>query len=411
MGEVKKKRILFVDDEENVLHGLKLMLHAMRGYWDMQFAQSGADAIALLDPDNPFEIIVCDMHMQGMDGEELLKRMMEVSPQTVRFILSGNLDTNTLIKASSVAHQVLAKPCDPHHLRSVLTRAMSLRDQLGESSLRTALLEMGTLPSVPVIYWEIMNEINAPEPSIERVGKIIEKDPGMSAKVLQIVNVHSGPGQRITSISEAASALGLENIKTFVLVAEMFSQAEDAVAPEGFDLDQLWRHGLQVGEYAQAIAQVEVEDQKVIDDSYTAGLLHDVGLLILASKLPEEFSAAYNLAKEKKISLQQAEKDLYGATHAEVGGYLLDLWGLPEPVVEAISYHYFPSAKPAGGYEMSSEVAFSPITAVHIANYFCEDEDSSNVEYAIASVDSTHLVELGMSDRISSWWDVCAQVG
>ena len=411
MGERRMKRILFVDDEENVLRGLKLMLHGMRGYWDMQFAHSGEEAVALLDKDNPFEIVVSDMQMPGMDGEELLRRVMEESPQTVRFVLSGNLDTETLIKASSVAHQVLAKPCDPHHLRNVLTRAMSLRDQLKESTLRTALLEMGTLPSVPVVYWEIMNEINSPEPSIERVGKIIEKDPGMSAKVLQIVNVHSGPGQRISSISEAASLLGLESIKTFVLVAEMFSQAEDSSAPEGFDLDQLWRHGLQVGEYAQAIAESEGVDQKIIDDSYTAGLLHDVGLLILASKMPDQFTAAYNLAKEEGISLQQAEKDLYGATHAEVGGYLLDLWGLPDTVVEAISYHYFPSAKPVIGYESTDENAFSPITAVHIANYFCEDEDSANVEYASATVDNTHLVELGLSDKITIWWDVCAQVG
>jgi DNA-binding NtrC family response regulator len=118
MGEVKKKRILFVDDEENVLHGLKLMLHTMRGYWDMQFAQSGEDAIALLDPDNPFEIIVCDMHMQGMDGEELLKRMMEVSPQTVRFILSGNLDTDTLIKGwQNPAIPIISAACLPEPCR------------------------------------------------------------------------------------------------------------------------------------------------------------------------------------------------------------------------------------------------------------------------------------------------------
>lgn len=402
-----KKRILFVDDEENVLRGLKVMLHRQRTDWTMSFAQSGAEAIRIIEADGPFDVVVADMHMPGMHGSDFLRHVMEKFPQTVRFVLSGNLDGATLLKASPVAHQVLAKPCDAHHLRNVLARALSLRDRLKECRLKDALLEMGSLPSVPVVYWEIMSEIESPAPSIERVGRIIEKDPGMSAKILQIVNVHSGESDRISNIIEAAEAIGLENLKNYVLVAEIFSQAEGTEEIEGFNLEQLWKHGLRVGQFAKTIAEQEVSEKRTIDDAYTAGLLHDIGLLIIASKLPSEFEKAYNYAKSKCTSLQNAEKELFGASHAAIGGYLLDLWGLPDPVVEAITYHYFPSARPIEGYASGESAGFTPITAVHIANYFCEDVDGADIDYEKAQVDTTHLEEIGMTDKISLWWDLC----
>lgn len=401
------KRILFVDDEENVLQGLKVMLHSLRGAWTMMFAQSGQEALDIMEKEEPFDVVVSDMHMPGMHGAEFLKKVMEVSPQTVRFVLSGNLDGETLVRSSCVAHQILAKPCDSNVLRSVIARAFTLRERLNDCSLKEALLEMGSLPSVPVIYWEILNEINSPEPSIERVGKIIEKDPGMSAKVLQIVNVHAGPGRHVSNIPEAVSILGLDNMKSFVLMAEIFSQYEQDKAPEGFSIDDLWQHGLSVGQYAKIITEFETDDKETQDQAYTAGLLHDIGLLILASKLPQEFRRAMDFAAERQIPLQQAEKDLFGATHAEVGGYLLDLWGLPDPVVSAISNHFYPSATPDETYESFDDTDFTPLTAVHVANYFSEDNEVGPSGAIPAQVDTVHLDRLGLSDKLTIWWDMC----
>lgn len=403
---MKKSSILFVDDDENILHGLKVMLHSMRSSWNMFFAESGAKGLEVLEKEGPFQLVVSDMHMPGMHGTEFLGKVIERYPSTIRFVLSGNLDHETLVESSTVAHQVISKPCDPHHLRNIIMRVLSLGDQLTECTLKQTLLEMGALPSIPVVYWEVVNEVNSPEPSIERIGHIIEKDPGMSAKVLQIVNVHTGPGVRISNICEAAALLGLENIKSFVLMVEIFSQYEQSKLAEGINLDDLWQHGLVVGQYAKAISEFEGGDKKTLDDSYTAGLLHDIGLLMLASQLPDEFLRATAYSREKFVPLQQAEKELFGATHAEIGGYLLDLWGLPDPVVEAISHHFFPSGSPDRGYESFDEPTFSPLTAVHMANYFCEDEEE--VDAAKAEVDTFYLEKLGLSDRVPIWWDICA---
>jgi HD-like signal output (HDOD) protein len=410
-------RVLFVDDDANVLHGLKVMLHTMRNQWQMGFAQGGAEALALMEQDGPFHVVVSDIHMPGMHGAEFLTKVMEQYPQTVRFVLSGNLDNKALIESSSVAHQVLSKPCDPNLLRSLLVRALSLRDRLTESPLKATLLDMGALPSVPVIYWEIMNEINSPEPSIERVGMIIEKDPGMSAKVLQIVNVHSGQTRRISNIREAARLLGLENIKSFVLMVEIYSQYEAPESLEGFHLESLWHHGLMVGKCAKIIVESESGDRKVMDDSYTSGLLHDIGILMMASKLPEEFQNAVRYAREKRVTLEEAEKKLLRATHGELGGYLLDLWGISEHIVDAITNHYMPSASPDIGYssfdgDWADKMArITPLTAVHVANYFCQDGDGDECEAgrARSEIDMYYLDRIGMSDRVEKWWNLCAQ--
>lgn len=411
----QKKRVLFVDDEENVLHGLKVMLHTMRNEWHMTFAQGGEKALeAIAAAEQPFEVVVTDMHMPGMHGNVLLQKVMEVSPQSVRFILSGNLNSETLAKAGAVAHQIVGKPCDPHHLRALLTRAFALENRLPECPLKDTLFQMCGLPSVPLVYWDLQNEMNSPDPSIERVGQIIEKDPSMSAKVLQVANSASAnTSRRISNIIDAVAMLGVENIRSFILMAGIFETADQSRMPEGFSLEKLWEHGMRVGEFAKRITALETDDKHLVDDAYTAGLLHDIGLLILATKMPDPFAETLRLTSESGMSLLKAEKQVFGATHAEIGGFLLDLWGLPEAIVEAIAYHLYPSATPDRAYEVIDEDAspFTTITAVHVANYLCEDQDIMVQDMAKAEIDNVHLDEIGKSDRLEAWWDCCFAPG
>lgn len=411
MQSRQKNRVLFVDDEENVLHGLKVMLHTMRNEWDMAFAQGGERGLEMIaEAESPFEVVVTDMHMPGMHGNVFLQKVMEVSPQSVRFVLSGNLNSDTLAKAGAVAHQIVGKPCDPHHLRALLTRAFALENRLPTCPIKDTLFQMCGLPSVPLVYWDLQNEMNSPEPSIDRVGQIIEKDPSMSAKVLQVANsAAASSSRRISNITEAVGMLGVENIRSFILMAGIFETADQSQMPRGFSLEKLWEHGMKVGEFAKRITALETEDKRLVDDAYTAGLLHDIGLLILATKMPEPFAETLRLTEDPGMSLLKAEKQVFGATHAEIGGFLLDLWGLPEAIVEAISYHLYPSATPEKAYEVVDEDAplFTTITAVHVANYLCEDQDVMVQDVTKAEIDNVHLNEIGMSERLEAWWDCC----
>ncbi len=400
------KRVLFVDDEQNLLDGLKHMLHPMRSSWSMDFATSGQDALTLMEQEPGHDVVVVDLHMAGMMGAEFLQRVRDRFPEVVRIVLSGKLNAETLAEASGVGHQILSKPCDPDNLRNVLSRAFTLRERMEKSTVKETLLRMGTLPSVPALYWMIVEEINSPYPTIAKVAQIIARDPGMTAKVLKLANTR-GPTNRISDIVEATHTLGLDNLKSFVLAAEIFSDIRQDGQSLAFDVDALWQHGLTVSEYAKKIADHEVDNQQIVDDSYTAALLHDIGLLILASKLPDEFEEAMAHAREQHTTLIQAERKVLGATHAEVGAYLLDLWGLADEIVKAISHHFFPSGEPDEMYTFEEEDEFAPLTAVHVANYFCEDEESTDDEYGKAELDMDYLEGLGVDVHVSDWWDLC----
>lgn len=435
------KRIIFVDDEENILNGLKRMLRSIRRDWDITLVNNAQGALDIMAEAPAFDLVISDIRMPGMDGIEFLKRVKEQHPLTVRFALSGQADHDTLFKAANITHQFIKKPCDPQNLHNLIARALSLRERLSSEGLKKTLLEAGALPSVPALYQDILSEIQSEDPSIARIGKIIAQDIAMSTKVLQIVNsAFMGLRHQVTDPVHAATLLGLENLKSIALMIAVFSTAENKRLPRSFSLEALWSHCLSVSDFAKRIAENETEERSAIDNSFTSGLLHDIGQIVLATSLSEKFAQALALSEEKKITLFEAEKEIFQATHADVGGFLLELWGLPDPIVEAITFHYHPSALPeerievaigddagaslggglggsslGGGVDTSlddssdtvSEGTFSALAAVHVANYFCGELEFADAEYARPDVDMVFLERFGLAERIDVWWDFC----
>ncbi len=399
-------RVLFVDDEPNVLEGFKHALHPLRNTCEISICRSGDEALARLGRDESFDVIVSDLRMPGLSGSEFLTRVRERYPEIVRILLSARLDSETLHEASVVAHQVLTKPVDSEILREVLSRAFSLRGRVASTKVRKTLLRLGSLPSVPVLYWKILGEMSAPSPSIERVAQLVAKDPGLTSKVLRLANTR-GAKERISNIYYATFTLGLENLKSFVLAAQLFSEIDKKGYSSKLNMHAQWEHCVAVGECARRIATNAGAKLKVIDESYTAGLLHDIGVLILAANLPDEFEIALELAERQGVTLIQAERTVVGATHPEVGAYLLDLWGLPEDVVKAISHHAFPSGYPEELYSFDADDEFTPLTAVHVANYFCEKANEDRNDYGVSELDMKYLEGAGHADSVESWWDTC----
>lgn len=407
------KRVLFVDDEINVLNGLKRMLRGVARDWSMSFSQSGEDALEAMRKFPDFDVVVTDLNMNGMSGADFLMKVREEFPGTVRFVLSGCTDGQMILKVSNVAHQILGKPCDPQKLYNTVARAFALREQLNAGPLKSLLHQMGKLPALPVVYEQILQEMVLEDTSVARVGKLIEQDPALSIKVLQIVNsAYMGVRNPVTNLVQACSMLGLENLKNVVLMAEVFDLPKGQKLPRSFNIGALWNHSLAAGEGARQIATAEAADRKVVDRAFTAGLLHEIGQLILATHLTDEFSRALDLSAAQGIALVEAELEVFGATHAQVGSYLLELWGLPDAVVEAIAFHLHPSACPAEdysltetGYHLPEESAFTALTALHAANYFCEENDSATV--VKAELDMAYLENLGYADRVESWLGCC----
>ena len=394
-----KKRIIFVDDDPNIGQAMKRMLRPMRAEWEMTFCTNGEDALADMAETGAYDIVVSDMHMPGMHGHELLTRVMDEYPSTIRFTLSGSPGAESMIKTSAIVHQFLTKPCDPQHLLGLISRAFELRDQLNDKRIRSILMGVQGVPSVPILYKQIMKKMQEKNVTIEAIAELIETDVGLSSKILQIVNSSDlGLALRVTDIKQAVAVLGLENIRNLVLMAEVFQPANTNTMPDNFDIDTLWTHSIKVAKYARTIAESEHKDPKVAEDSFTAGLLHDIGQIILATRCTEDFGRAIAKSQQEGIPLIEAEIEIIGATHAEIGGLLLELWGLPDPIVEAITFHTSPS--------LSSQNEFSALTAVHVANYFSEDQENEIVSDA-EGIDTVHLEFLQLVSQMEEWYDIC----
>ncbi len=399
-----KKRILFVDDEKNILQGLERMLRGMRGEWDMRFAESGAMALAMMK-NEPFDVVVADMRMPGMDGGELLGRIKDLDPQVVRIVLSGHSEMEMVMKAVRTAHQYLAKPCDADTLRSTIVRACTLRDTLDHESLRKLVSRIDSLPSLPSLYAELLEELESPRSSMENIGRIISRDLGMAAKVLQLVNsAFFGLPRRIEEPAQAVTLLGIETVKTLILGIEVFTKFEGGCMPD-LDLEGLWSHSLAVGSFSRILARLEKQPKDQVDQAFVGGMLHDIGKLILASYCPEEYSDILRPLEsaEDPGFLWHAERNRLGTGHAEVGAYLLGLWGFPDPVMESVAFHHTPSSHP--------ERSFGPVAAVHVADVLSRTPGEIGHEGLIArGLDLRFLQELGLDGRLPAWQEACGAV-
>lgn len=389
-----KRRILFVDDEPNVLSGLRRTLRDQRKSWDMEFVGSGEEALARVDG-NDFDAVVTDMRMPGMDGAELLERIAKSHPDVIRVILSGQSSQMSVMKTVGPAHQYLNKPCDIAVLKKVLERAFSLRNLLTENSLKSMISGMRTLPSLPTLYIEMMKTIQDPNASVADVGRLIAKDMAMTAKVLQLVNsAFFGLGRHISNPVDAASLLGLEVLKPLVLSIGIFKQFDTETSDSRvFSLDELWSHGSRVGALARLIAKEQGMGSLDTEDCLLAGMVHDIGKLILAINRPAEYArliATNEVTHEGRVA---AEREIFGSTHGAVGAYLLGLWGLPHSVVEAVAMHNQPA--------LQGERVFSVLSVVHIANALVHGLEDEVMENSL--LDPVYVESVNAAGRIEVW--------
>ncbi len=335
------KRVLFVDDDVQVLRGLRRLLSSFRDEWEMEFVDSGERALELM-ANRHFDVLVTDVRMPGMDGATLLDEVSRRFPYTVRIVLSGQADRRAVLRAVRPMHRFLAKPCDPAQLRETVRRGCELLELLSEQRLRELVCGLNTLPSPPDIYAELIEEVNSPECSAKRVGQIVAKDPAMATKVLQLANsALLGLPRPVTDPVQAAGLLGVEMLEGLVLAAHVFQSCERQAVPAQL-LRAVTQHSLTVGTIARQICRHEKLDRTTCSEAFTAGLLHDVGKLVLLSSVPDQWLRLYEIAKRKNRSLWRIEREQIGASHQQVGAALLSTWGLPGRLVEAVAFHHDP---------------------------------------------------------------------
>jgi HD-like signal output (HDOD) protein len=388
------KTLLFVDDEPRILQGMQRQFHNMRLEWQMNFLGSGAKALEFMAL-TPVDVLVTDMMMPGMDGAQLLVEVRDRHPKTVRLVLSGHSDRESIMKLVGPAHQYLSKPCNTQELRTAISSSFALRDLLLNEDLKQLTTRLSSLPVLPTLYLELTDELGRKDPSVENISEIISQDVGMTSKIMQLVNsAFFGLPQPISGAKEAVHYLGMRTIRDLVLSLHVFGQFDQS-SIRGFSIEALSQHCCQTAALARKIAAAEHCDANFQEECFLAGLLHDVGQLILASSLPKQYAGVIENARLKKLPIWEAEHAEYGVTHAEVGGYLLALWGLPVPVIEAVSFHHRPRE--------CTHAGFSPTIPVHVANVFAHDLATSHADWPGNKVDLACLTSLGLEERFGHW--------
>jgi len=395
----KKKRILFVDDQPNILAGLRRMLHKMQGEWEMVFCSSGQEALAIMEKQS-FDLVVSDMMMPEMNGARLLTKVAKLYPGVVRFILSGHSDRELILQTVGNAHQYIAKPCDSDKLKKYISSSFGLHTILSNPKLHTRIAEVKALPSLPETYHEVVHELQSETASIDTIAKLISKDVSLSAKLLQIVNsAFFGLPQHVGNVGQAVNYLGLNTVQGLVLSAGVHDQLKDSGIPLA-SLESLFSHSIAVGALAKRTA-IEIGLQQVdSDNAMMAGLMHDVGKLIMLANFRDEMSAAIKLAAEKSIEPYLAEKEILGANHGEIGAHLLSLWGLHDPILEAVAFHHNPLA--------ISPPTKNILTAVYIANAADNHKPGDGSEF-LSALDTGYLEALDLIDQVSHLQD-CLQM-
>jgi len=386
------KRILFVDDEVEILEALQSLLRKHRRQWDMTFALGGESALEKLAT-TKFDVVISDMRMPGMDGAELLKKVKRDTPETVRIILSGYSDTEATIRLSSVAHQFLNKPCDVKTLEFAIESTCNVQKYIRNDSIRQAIGNIDQLPAIPRVYSQLTDELKRVGVKNSELARIIEQDVAISAKLLQLVNsAFFRLSRKIIQIEEAVIYLGIETIKNLVLLTETIQSGSMSKTNwYNFSPDSFQQHAL----LTASIAKNMLSDPERAEYAFMAGLLHDIGLLVLILSFPDKISEAVTISQQQQRPLHRIEKEMYGSSHAEIGAFLLTLWNLSCPVIEAVAFHHTP--------EHSSEINTDIVSAVYIANILANEVMGNSFDNdckCFSGLELKYVDELGLTDKI-----------
>jgi HD-like signal output (HDOD) protein/ActR/RegA family two-component response regulator len=351
-----RDRVLFVDDEPHLLAALRRMLRPERDRWDVLFASSGAEALAIF-AEQPVDAIVSDMRMPGMTGAELLAVVQRDHPATARIILSGQADRASVIEAIRSAQQFLAKPCDAETLTGAVTRALAVRRRLVDPALRELIGGVSTLPILPAIYHQLVAAMAEPEVDLASIATILAGDVATSAEVLKLVNsAFFGLTRTIPTVESAVSLLGLDNIQALVVTGSVFRMSDSPVAE--VDVEELRELALRRAAIGRRVSALEGWPQHETNPAVLACMLRDVGALVLAEGRPVAHRELIARLKDEggagcggvdPVRKAELECELYGCTAPEAGAYLLGLWNFPDVIVHAVASQPLPEAGPGVG--------------------------------------------------------------
>ncbi|MDQ8187631.1 HDOD domain-containing protein [Pelagicoccus sp. SDUM812002] len=391
-GTKMTTRILIIDEDLNSLRTYRDTLSPKSKQWSVDYAENveqGLESAAANKPD----IVIVDLSVNDGHGNDILTRFEKSAPEAQLFITASETDKPKLESTLGASFQFLPSPCPAQRLVSEIQRCVAIDNWLGNDRVKEIVAKMGKFPSLPPIYLKVVNALNSKHADTDSISQAIAGDLAISAKVLQTVNSSFyGFDEKISNIADAISILGTECVKNLVLAIQVFNNIGRSADQKSIT-DELWHHSMSVAVAARRVASYESKNEKAGEEAYTAGLMHDIGKLILLDAVPQEFAEARKLANETSISQAEAETQIIGCNHAEIGAYVLARWGMPTSLTEAVALHH----EPINSFGRS----FSALAAVHVANAIVHHRQKPG--HPSAAISEAYLVEIGKSDSWDDW--------
>jgi HD-like signal output (HDOD) protein len=356
-------RILFVGDEASLPPELVGYIRDLGDDWHAQQVPDGNTAIAAA-AHSPFDAVIVAPALPDLTPATLLGQIRTLRPETIRIaLLDANEGGRAPTRIIGVAHRFLPLPLPPEFLLEAITSLEELRELLDNPRLRSAIGRIEKLPSPPHLYTRLMHALEENDDSdAGDIAKLVAADPAIAAKVLQLCNsAFFSNGRPITDLRTAVTRLGVSTLRDLVLASEVFSAPTLAPAERA----AMQRRALLASRIAAKLLPSSSSELGA-----TAALLADIGLL-----LP-------GVRDERQ---EPASEDDERPGHTEAGAYLLGLWGLPMPIIEAVALHRDP--------QRSSLRSFWVTGAVHVATALASGEP----------VNRDYLAKVGMIARLPAW--------
>ncbi|MGO8699203.1 MAG: HDOD domain-containing protein [Limisphaerales bacterium] len=387
-----KRSIYVVDDQAGVLETMVLVLSCVDPEWVVRGFQDPLEALAAVKASPP-DLVVSDQLMPGMQGSQLLEEVRAVSPTTVRVIMSGYVALNKLTLITS-AHQYLAKPFDSAHLRQLIHRSFAARDRIADGGLQNVITGLKSIPSLRQVHQSLLSELEDNRHASTSIGQLVASDAGLSVKVLQLANSPLfGQGELIASPVDAVICLGTDLVAALVFSQTLFRHY-DKLSHADIDVERIWNHCWEVAYLAQHICREKGLARKAGEEAFLAGLLHESGRLILSDNFPDQFHAACEAARQAKSPLAPRLRETFQASSLQLTAWLLELWGLPVNVINAIAALDKPEATANG--------EFSVAAALYLADRLTCRKSPPD-DFVVEDLDQDYLKSIGCADDVAIW--------
>ncbi|KAB2838443.1 MAG: HDOD domain-containing protein, partial [Melioribacteraceae bacterium] len=333
-----KTKVLVVSDDEKLLADIREVEESVKQNSSFYFSTTEDEAKRLLGSEE-FAVVCIEFSTSKINGLEFLSLIKDKYPKTFRVLFTDPSKRERAVYSTSDVHRFINKPLRDQEFVKSIEHFQSLSKYDLDSKTISAILGIGTIPTIPEVYLRLEREINKPEVSIHRIADIISNDPLAAAKVMHIVySSFYNISKSIVNLVHAINFLGLDIIKSLVLYIKVFILKNQPPEIQNY-LKKVRDHSIDVAKVSKAIMNLECKDRNLIDSAYIAGLLHDIGKIIMVQSSDKSKRMAF---VSEHASDNQLEKEIekFGVSHVNAGAYLLSSWSFPTELILSVADHH-----------------------------------------------------------------------